>query len=344
MIGLGSAIYRPALTSATGSAPSFLALADFNGDGKLDAVITNSNSSTVSVLLGSGNGTFQPPVSTASGSGPAWIAVQDFNGDGKPDLVVANSTANTVVVLRQNSSTQPPSITGNSIGNAASYQSGTVAPGELVTIFGTSLGPSQLKGLQLDSSGRVANKLDETQVLFDGIAAPLIYVSAGQVGAVVPYEVSGSTQVQVKSSSGTSNTVTLSVADTVPGFFTKGSTGSGQGAIINQDGTVNSDANPASGGDIVLIYGTGEGQTNPMGIDGSVSGSNPPQLPASISVSATIGGKAASVKYDGAAPGFVAGVFQVNVKIPNDAGSGDLPVLVTIGNATTQSGVTVAVK
>jgi len=149
--------------------------------------------------------------------------------------------------------------------------------------------------------------------------------------------------VQVTSSTGQSNTVTLSVSATVPGIFTKGSTGSGQGAIINQNGTVNSDANPASPGDIVLIFGTGEGQTSPMGIDGSVTGANPPQ-PLASPVSVTIDGMPASVKYDGAAPGLVAGVFQINVKIPKNAGSGDLPVLVTIGNATTQAGVTVAVK
>ena len=345
MIAFGNGVYQPARNSSTEGSPSFLALADFNGDGKIDAAITKSSGSSVSVLLGSGNGTFQNPLNTATGSGPAWIGVNDLNNDGKLDLVVANSGSNNVqVFLQSSSSSQTPTITGNSIGNAASYQSGTVAPGELVTIFGTNLGPAQLVGLQLNSSGMVANTLAGTQVLFDGIPSPLIYVSAGQVGAVVPYHVAGaaSTQVQVTSSTGQSNTVTLSVTDTVPGIFTKGSTGSGQGAIINQNGTVNSDANPASPGDIILIYGTGEGQTNPMGIDGSVTGSNPPQPVASVS--ATIGGETASVKYDGAAPGFVAGVFQINVKIPKDAASGDLPVLVTIGNAASQAGVTVAVR
>ena len=342
MTALGSAIYRPPLNTVTGATPSFLALADFNGDGKLDAAVANSNGHSILVLVGSGNGTFQPPRAFATDGGPSWIVVDDFNNDGERDMVVANRSGNTIQILLQSTAAQPPAITNTSIGNAASYQSGTVAPGELVTIFGTTLGPAQLVSLHLDKSGGVATTLGQTQVLFDGIAAPLLYVSAGQVGAVVPYEVSGSTQIRVTASGGQSNTVTLPVVPTLPGLFTKGSTGSGQGAIVNQNGTVNSDANPASPGDVVLIYGTGEGQTDPPGIDGSVTGANPPQPLAAVS--ATIGGVPASVKYDGAAPGFVAGVFQINVKIPKDAPSGDLPVVITIGNAATQPGVTVAVR
>ena len=90
------------------------------------------------------------------------------------------------------------SISDNGVVNAAGYTGGAVSAGEIVAIFGSGLGPSTLVGLQLDSRGYVATSLSDTQVLFDGVAAPLIYTWAGQVSAVVPYEVSGKTSTQVK--------------------------------------------------------------------------------------------------------------------------------------------------
>ncbi len=125
--------------------------------------------------------------------------------------------------------------------------------------------------------------------------------------------------------------------------------GAGQAAILNQDGlTVNSLKNPAARGSIVSIYCTGEGQTNPGGIDGrgidgriNSGGSLPaPKLPVSV----LIDGKPAEVQYAGAAPGAVAGLFQVNVRIPADAAPGGAPLEIHVGAAVSQPGMTVAVK
>ena len=89
-----------------------------------------------------------------------------------------------------------PSILAAGI-NAASYVGGSVSPGEIVVIFGSGLGPDTLVGPQLDTRGYVSSSLAGTQVLFDGVAAPIIYTQASQVSVVVPYEVIGRTQVQV---------------------------------------------------------------------------------------------------------------------------------------------------
>src|ERR1035441_7155658 len=84
--------------------------------------------------------------------------------------------------------------------NVASYANGSISPGEMVVIFGSGMGPSSVVGFQLDQQGRVATTLSQVQVLFDGNPAPLIYVSAKQISAMVPYGITGkaSTQIQVE--------------------------------------------------------------------------------------------------------------------------------------------------
>ena len=176
------------------------------------------------------------------------------------------------------------------------------------------------------------------------MAAPIIYSVSGQVTAIVPYEVAGeaTTQVQVRYNGITSNLAPLPVVSTAPALFSALSSGKGQGAILNQDNSVNSDANPAAPGSVVVLFGTGEGQTNPNGVDGRLNVST---LPApNWPVTATIGGVNATVLYAGAAPGLVAGVLQVNVRVPSGIPGGDQPVVVTIGGASTQAGLTVAIK
>jgi uncharacterized protein (TIGR03437 family) len=239
-----------------------------------------------------------------------------------------------------------PAISAKGIVNSASYAGGGVAPGEIVTIYGTGLGPSSLVSFQLDGNGNVPASLAGTQVMFDGVAAPLIYTSATQLSAVVPYEVAGkaSTLVQVVYQTQSSNGVTEPVAAVVPGIFTADSSGHGQGAIVNQDGTINSSSNPAPAGSIVFIYGTGEGQTNPAGVDGKPDGSPAPTPSAQPGMTATIGGMNAPVLYAGGVPGLVAGVLQVNVQVPAGSPSGSLPIQLSLGGQNTQSAITIAIK
>ena len=229
--------------------------------------------------------------------------------------------------------------------NSASYAGGGVSPGEVVTIFGSGLGPNTLASLEVGGNGKVVTTLGGVQVLFDGVAAPLIYVEAGQAAAVVPYEVGGetSTQVQVVYQGQKSSTLTVPVVGAAPGIFTLDYSGSGAGVILNQDGTVNSPKNPASNGSVVTVYATGEGQTNPPGVDGMLDESPAPQ-PVQL-VTATIGGVNATVLYAGGAPGDVAGILQVQLQVPTVPAAGAAaPVVLNIGGAASQAGVTMAVR
>ena len=134
------------------------------------------------------------------------------------------------------------------------------------------------------------------------------------------------------------------VAPTAPGIFTLNASGTGPGAILNAaDESINSAANPAAPGDWVSIFATGAGATTPAGVDGLLA--TGPSYPPTAPVSVTIGGLACQLNYAGGAPGLVAGVVQINAQIPAGVTPGaSVPVEVTAGTASSQSGVTVAVK
>jgi uncharacterized protein (TIGR03437 family) len=238
-----------------------------------------------------------------------------------------------------------------SVNNAASYATGTVAPGEIVAIFGTNLGPAKGVGLQLSSDKKsITNTLGGAQVLFDGAAAPLTYASATQINAIVPVAVGGksSTQVQVAYQNATSTAVTIPVATAAPGIFAADGSGVGGGAILNQDYSINTRLNPAARGSVVAIYLTGSGATNPASVDGAVTPSTPPFPSVAQSVAVTIGGvtvPSTQVVYSGAAPGAVAGLTQIDVIVPNNVTPGPaLPVVVTIGGVPSQAGITLSVN
>lgn len=233
--------------------------------------------------------------------------------------------------------------------NAASGIQGAVSPGEIVSIRGNVVGSVATSSLQLSSAGSVATTLNGLQVTFDGQPAPLIYTSVNQTNLIVPYSVAGKTstvmQVTYAGAAGTLQTEawTLPVTPSIPAIFTVSMTGAGQGAIVNGDGTVNSGSNPAARGSLVSIYATGEGQTVPAGVTGSVtqSDSTPPVLPVVV----TIGGVQATVEYAGEAPAEVAGLLQVNAIVPPSVTPGSqVPVTITVGGVVSQSGVTIAVN
>ena len=237
-----------------------------------------------------------------------------------------------------------PNLTEGAVVNAASGAAGAVAPGEIVTIYGSGIGPTTAAGLELDATGKVSTLLAGTQVLFDGIAAPVIYASQFQSSVVVSYEVANQsmTEMQVLRNGVEWKRYPLMVAPSAPALFTANSSGKGQGAILNQEASANSASNPARRGSIVVLYATGGGQTVPGGVDGALSNGTLPQ-PA-LAVSVTIGEQPATVMYAGAAPGSVAGVMQVNCAVPLAVGTGNLDVVLTVGNAHSPAGVTVAVN
>jgi uncharacterized protein (TIGR03437 family) len=344
LLGNGNGSFQPPLVFQVGSNVSFLAVADFNLDGKLDLAVADTGSDTISILLGLGNGTFQPPQNFDVGSGPAWIGVTDLNGDGKPDLIVANSHSDTISILINRTPLGQFSVEVNSIVNAASFKTGAIAPGEMLTVFGSNLGPQQAAEAQLTGDRYVATDLAGTQVLFDGLPAPVVYASAGQLTAIVPYAIGGhaATQMMVANKGVLSSATTIPVTASAPALFTAEANGTGHGAILNEDGSVNSGFNPAARGSMVMIYATGAGQTDPQGIDGMLASDVLPKPVLPVSV--IIAGQVAQPTYAGAAPGLVAGVMQVNVRVPDGISSGAVPVQLQVGDQISQAGVTLNVQ
>lgn len=238
-----------------------------------------------------------------------------------------------------------PLFVSSGMVDGASTQPGAVTPGKIVVLYGSRIGTATPTPAALAADGRISTSLGDTQVLFDGVPAPLLYSSSGQVAAVVPYEVDGKlgTQVQVRNTSFTSDAVALPVKAAAPSIFSVNLTGSGPAAVLNGDGlTVNSPATPAPKGGYISIFGTGEGQTVPGGIDGQIASGALPHPAQAVQV--LIDGRPAEVQYAGAAPGAVAGLFQVNARIPLDASSGSVPIEIHVGNAASQPGMTIAVQ
>jgi endo-1,4-beta-xylanase len=235
----------------------------------------------------------------------------------------------------------PPSLSAAGIVNAASYQGGSVSPGEIVIVFGANFGPPALVPLQF-SNGSLTNSLGGVQVLFDGVPAPVVYARVNQTSVIVPFSVAGqaSTAVQYSYNGAMSGSQSVPVAPAAPAVFALDASGAGPGAILNQDNSVNSAANPAAVGSVVQVFGTGGGITTPGGADGALAATAQPQA---LTPTATVGGVAAAVQYAGTAPGLVNGVMQVNIQIPQVA-SGPHPLVIAMGTASSQSNITVVVR
>jgi uncharacterized protein (TIGR03437 family) len=219
----------------------------------------------------------------------------------------------------------------------------------MVSIFGTEIGPAPSLSLALDHNGDVSTTLGGVEVTFNGIPAPLTYVSKGQVNAVVPYETAGFAlpYVQLKYLGQASNSLVLETSTASPALFTLDGSGSGPAAVVNQDGSINGTDHPAPRGTQIVLYLTGEGQTSPRGVTGkvtTVSAGKPITAEPLLPVAVAIDGEPASITFCGEAPTFVSGVLQINVLIPAGASQGDLPLQVSIGSKTTQAGVTVSVR
>ncbi len=238
-----------------------------------------------------------------------------------------------------------PALTGAGIVHGATAQSGPISPGQILVLYGERLGPAALTTLALDAQGRVATTLAGSRLLIDGAPAPLIYTSAGQLSAVVPYVVAGKTSARIvpEFNGIPGAALIIPVQPAAPGLFSVDFSGRNQVAALNQDASVNTAANPAARGDLLVLYGTGAGAFRTPGVDGAVIGLPLPELQVPLTVQ--IGGVNAEVLYAGPAPGLVSGVFQVNVRIPASVEPGPaVPVRVASGTVLSPAGTTIAVK
>ena len=231
-----------------------------------------------------------------------------------------------------------------SISNVASYAEGGVAPGEMLAIQGANLGPADIVVNTVSTGGVMSSALAGTQVLFNGIPGPVFYASSAIVAAIVPYAVAvaaaADVTVKVIYNGNTSAETTLPLVAAAPGLFSADSSGSGPGAILNADYSLNSEDNPAPAGGIVILYGTGGGAVTTAVSDGAVTLA---ATPLAGDTTVTVNGEPAEVLYSGNAGGIVAGVLQLNIRLPKTV-SGTVPVVVTTAGASSQATVTVAVR
>jgi len=233
-----------------------------------------------------------------------------------------------------------------SVTNSASFAPTAVSPGEIVSIFGTNLGPVtgwNNADFGFDSStGALPTTLGGVKVTFDGVLAPIFYSRADIINVQVPFEVAGKskTDVVVSYNGEDSTPVSLPVANASPGIFTYNGSGKGLGIVANQDGSLNSASNPAPKGSVVVVYLTGRG-TVPYAIQTGKPAPTPPIDAGGFTCQ--IAGADAPVAFGGWTPSAV-GLAQANVTVPTSTPSGEQSLVLNIGGATTQAGVTLFVK
>ncbi len=224
------------------------------------------------------------------------------------------------------------SITENQPFHAATGIGGSVAPGSIVTLYGSRLGPRTPAVGQYNPSRRsFPTELGGTTVLFDRQAVPLLYVSYDQINLQVPYEVAGrigGTIVTVSPAGFESNQFFVGFKETAPGLFTLDEK---QAAALNQNNSINGALNPAAPGSVVQLFLTGQGTVNPPVDTGSIAPSEPLALPTKP-VSAKLNGQPVEVKFAGLTPGAI-GLMQVNIVVPgSQQASAAVPVSVKIGD------------
>jgi len=211
--------------------------------------------------------------------------------------------------------------------NSAGVQvTGNIAPYELVSFYGIGLGPAKPLGAQV-VNGTVTSSLGGVQVLFNNVAAPLLYVGPNQINAIVPASVFGqdTASVQIVTPNGTLTGPTLAVVPSEPEVFQAPATSLTPGAAValNEDGSLNSASSPAAAGSIVTVWATGAGGSNfSNNPDGFIATTlSAPSLPVSVLAGNLNSGyyyggyDSLEVLYAGDAPGMVSGVIQVNFRL-----------------------------
>jgi trimeric autotransporter adhesin len=325
----------------------------------VSVTVSNATSGNFTAVASSTGGwlSVTPASGTAPGTVNVSVAATGLSaGTYSGSITVAGASGSTgSATINVTLTVTVPLPTVTAVVNAASFVNEAISPGEIITIGGTNIGPATPASLTLDPTGKfVTTTLSGVQVQINGYSAPLLYVSSSQINAVVPYEIAGilnptllvKTNVTTSTGGQTSNGFPLTAASTASGIFTQNGSGTGPGAILNSNLSVNTAANPAPRGTTIVVYMTGEGQTSPQGVDGKVT--TAPYPAPLLPVAVTIGGAAATVSFMGEAPGLVSGVLQLNVMVPPASiltTTGAVPIVVTFGGGTSsQAGVTVNVQ
>ena len=249
----------------------------------------------------------------------------------------------TALLLATPLMSQTPAIAPGGVLNAADG-SRDLAPGSLVSIWGSNLAPAASVAAVMPLPAALEGVSVEVVDAGKTLPAALWFVSSIQINAQLPFGLSGGdVQIRVKTKAGTSNTETVPIVARAPRLFTKSMNGKGEPLLIHSDYTLVSEQSPAIPGEAVFVYVNGMGDVAPAlaAGQGGGDGSKAPLNKVSQSVTVSVGGRQAEVYFAGMAPGFV--VYQVNFQIPLDSPAGPQPVVISIGQAASQAGVSAEV-
>ena len=214
------------------------------------------------------------------------------------------------------------------------------APLGLMTLFGTNL--FKVAG-SLDAApdtGAAMTSYNGTSITIGGKTAPLVVSGDGYMVIQVPADVAtGSQPLVLTSSNGAAAAYPVTIASVAPGLYYDG-----EGGVIlrNSDYSLIRNANPARVGDILLIYGTGLGQTTPALASGTVAPTTGSFNTIAAPVTVTVGGQTARMFYAIASPGYI-GLYQIAIMVPAGVGPGRVPVVVRAGT-TASNTVTIPVQ
>jgi uncharacterized protein (TIGR03437 family) len=230
-----------------------------------------------------------------------------------------------------------PSASSEGVVNGASFARGSVAPGSLISIFGTDLVNSAESSLVIP----LPASLGGAQVTIGGRAVALLDALPKQLNVQVPVELRGRTsanlEIRLNGIAGAPVTIPLSAAQ--PGLFSLTQDGKGPGAILHASNhALVTASNPARRGEFLEVYATGLGSVSPVVATG-IPGSSNPVSRTDILPTATVGSVAAAVDFSGLAPAFV-GLYQVNIVVPPGAAAGQQPLVLT-SNGVASNPVTV---
>lgn len=294
--------------------------------GDSDVVVTHLDQHGALVDRSYFGGVYQEqPIGLAlNGEHSVSLAAYEFDATGQSTPVLAKLDFGVA-------GSQPQSCLSPDVLNGATfYGSRPLVPGEIVSLTGLEIGPQEGVSYTPGPAGQVPVELGGVQVFFDDQPAPLLYVQAQQINLLVPFELAGhtSTHVRVLYNGNMAGSLDTAVGLANPGLLRSSAGYSTQAAAINEDGTVNGPSHPAPVGSWIMLFGVGFGQTHLPGVTGAPFPGVASSL--EIPVSVEIGGSPAEVLYAGAAPFQLAGVTQINVRVPTPVAGGGDSVMVSI--------------
>lgn len=293
----------------------------------------NSPQTQLTNLGGMWSGTWTPP--PTDGETPVEVTVTATNEDG-----VTGESTETVTV--QPNELAPPTVAEGGVVQAASFEREPLALGSIVSLFGADLSP-----LTVESGGAGATslpletELGNTRITLGGEPLPLLFVREDQINAILPFELGDRAADELPLVVERTDNQSLSTAQNIvvsaarPGVFTQTGAGTGAGSVLDQNFALVNPENAAAAGETVVVFATGLGPTDPPVATGDAAPAQEPLARATQEVRVTVGGVDAEVLFAGLSPGF-AGLFQVNIIVPEGVEAGDAELIVYSGGQPSQ--------